>query len=264
QGEASFSAQRPQTTYFAHQDSDITQRNKMAVAELVQKVGSEAFHGSDAARVCSDVGVNVVLAFLSAYSFHDKSELRSNLLVDYVREQNRHGALGEWNVAFVGRKNPSRVAQVGLSPEPALITRSQLGRRKGDQVVPDRSNVANIGTLMSRPDRVIDLLPPAKVRAMKDKDMQDLRDESGRGLLLVYPIDKDSVPRPGLRNRLGLDAVDDLFGVALSFPTADPQTEPTDTIQVDLSKLTEAEIEEENDDTDSYEDAEGDHDVDLG
>jgi hypothetical protein len=90
--------------------------------------------------------------------------------------------------------------------------------------------------------------------------LQSLRDEDGRGLLVLYPIDRNSQPKPSAKGRVPLEADDDLIGVAFCFPTAQAGTEQIDTIQVDVSNIS-----EDGDPTLAhYEDTEGSRDeVDL-
>lgn len=116
---------------------------------------------------------------------------------------------------------------------------------------------------MSRPDRVADLLDAAEAAQMSDQQLLDTRTDSGRGLLLLYPIDKDSVPRPSAGDRRSpLEAVDHLVGVAFSFPRAAVGSEPADWIQVDPALLSDAQTDSET--VDEYVDDEGDRDeVDL-
>jgi hypothetical protein len=116
---------------------------------------------------------------------------------------------------------------------------------------------------MSKPDRVADLIPASEVkRETTEVTMQQLRDTDGHGLLLLYPIDKDSMPKAEAEHRVALEAVGHLLGVAFSFPTADPASEPDNTIQVDLSSMAATDLDEGSD---QYVDEEGSRDeVDLG
>mgnify|MGYP000561828433 CR=1 FL=1 len=116
---------------------------------------------------------------------------------------------------------------------------------------------------MSKPDRVADLVAPAEVKAdTTDAELQAIRDKDGHGLLLLYPIDKDSEPKAGAEHRVALEAAGHLIGVAFSFPQADPKTEPTDTIQVNPVLLGSSDL---NDGSGEYVDEEGSRDeVDLG
>jgi len=256
-GDASFSGQRPQTTYFAHRDSGVIKKNVSAAKKLLASITGDgiAMDAQDSSRVVfRDVPVAHIRDFVDDYNFHPSSELTSSLLNRYIDGQVRAGALTEWNVVVMGRRPPSPTVDLGLPKPSPLIARSKLRRSE--------PFTANIGTLISKPDRVADLIPAADVRGKSDDDLQALRNKSGRGLLLLYPIDKESQPKPGVEYRLRLEAAGHLIGVAFSFPQADPNTEPTSTIQVDAALLARGDLDDGSAD---YVDEEGSRDdVDLG
>lgn len=253
-GDASYSAQRPQTTYFAHRDVAVIDKNLTAARTLVENakaVGADE-DVQESRVILRDIPVDVIRDFVRSYAFHADTELTSALLDKYIDSQLKSGALTTWNVAVIGIQNPSRTTPLGLDSESPLIVRSKLKRSS----TPTR---AVIGTLMSKPDRVADLRPAALVsQQTTDKDLQKLRDEDGRGLLVLYPIDRDSRPKKGASGRISLDAAGDLIGVAFCFPTAVLGSEATDTIQVDVTGIS------DDSDQQAYEDLEGDQDdVDL-
>jgi hypothetical protein len=257
-GDASFSGQRPQTTYFAHRDAAVIRQNLDAARALIKAASDAGIpeKSLENRAILRDVPVALVREFINSYSFHENSELTAGLLTKYIDGQVAAGALHSWNVVVMGRKQPCRTEPLGLLEPSPLITRSKLKRSS-------KPNLAVIGTLMSKPDRVADLKPPSEVsRDTSDTELQNLRDRDGRGLLLLYPIDKDSQPKAGAGHRIALDAVGDLVGVAFSFPQADPGTEPVNTIQVNPELLSETDLE---DGSAEYEDEEGSRDeVDLG
>jgi hypothetical protein len=256
QGDASFSGQRPQTTYFAHKDIDAIARNRTAAKTLLSGLAADGMTAveQDSRVVFHDVLVAHVRQFVGNYLFHSSSELTSSLLNRYIDGQAAAGALTSWNVVVMGRRPPSPTIDLGHSKPSPLITRSKLKRSE--------PMTANIGTLMSKPDRVADLMPAANVRGKSDIQLQEARNESGRGLLLLYPIDMQSQPKAGVGYRLPLEAAGHLIGVAFSFPQADPSTEPTSTIQVDTSLFAQNDV---DDGSAEYADEEGSQDdVDLG
>lgn len=256
-GEASFSAQRPQTTYFAHRDSATITANLDAARRLLMeaKRAGAIEDPQDSRVILHDVPVDLIRNFIRGYRFHGDSELSSDLLVKYVDSQVACGALTNWNVAVMGIKNPKRTIPLGLETDSPLISRSKLARPSGPQR-------AVIGTLMSKPDRVADLRPAASVTsATTDQELQQLRDSDGHGLLVLYPIDRQSEPKKGTKGRVALDATGDLLGAAFCFPTAAANSEAADTIQVDVS--TALSVDDEG--LQPYEDLEGSQDeVDLG
>lgn len=256
-GEASFSAQRPQTTYFAHRDSQTVARNLDAGRRLIRKA-SKRGSSPDVLEnrvIVRDVPVDEIREFIREYTFHPDSEITPDLLLKYIDGQRKSGALELWNVAVMGIKNPARTLDLGLDAPSPLISRSKLERASD-------ANRAVIGTLMSKPDRVADLHPSTPVTtATSDQALQALRDADGRGLLVLYPIDRNSEPKKGTKGRVALDAIDDLLGVAFCFPTAAPGSEAADSIQVDLGELSESDDES----LQVYQDLEGSQDeVDLG
>lgn len=257
-GDASYSGQRPQTTYFSHRDSSIVRRNLDAARALIRAAKQSGIgeENVDSRVILRRVPVALIRSFVNSYSFHKNSELSSKLLSSYIDGQVKAGALTTWNVVVMGRRPPCQTEPLGLDRDSPLITRSKLSRSSTD-------SLAVIGTLMSKPDRVADLLPPPDVKQdTTDEALQKLRDEDGHGLLLLYPIDKDSKPKAEADHRAPLMAVGHLLGVAFSFPTADPRTEPVDTIQVDPVLLSANEM---DDGLAEYVDEEGSRDdVDLG
>ena len=84
---------------------------------------------------------------------------------------------------------------------------------------------ANIKALLSHDDWFADL-DPEDVKAVGDMAKDDPRGvrrklSDGRGLVIVYPISKDSIPMraaSGTRSRRDMQAVDHLFGIGLVFP----------------------------------------------
>jgi hypothetical protein len=255
QGDASFSAQRPQTTYFTHRDTAVVGQNQQATRSLIQsaKAAGVVEEAQDGRVILRDVPADLITTFIRGYLFHEDSEVNSQLLVKYIDKQHEAGALGTWNVAVIGVQSPKRSLPLGLDSDSPLITRSRLRRSS-------RPGRAVIGTLMSKPDRVADLVPAASVRrGTSDAELQGLRDDDGRGLLVLYPIDKDSEPKPSATNREKLEADGDLIGVAVCFPTADEGTEPANTIQVNPDLLQELDAGEEAESAD-YEDIEGSQD----
>ncbi|CAM3498573.1 Z1 domain-containing protein [Nocardioides dubius] len=255
-GEASYSAQRPQTTYFAHRDKGTIAANLDAGRTLLKdaKADGAVEDVQDSRVILRGVPVDLIRKFIRDYAFHTDSEMTSDLLLKYIDGQVKCGSLQIWNIAVIGIRKPKNAIALGLDAPSALITRSKLAR-------PSTETRAVIGTLMSKPDRVADLLPAASVTAADtDEELQAVRDTDGRGLVVLYPIDRSSEPKASTKGRVALDAVGDLLGAAFCFPTAAPNSEAADTIQVDVSQIPTTDDES----LPAYQDLEGSQDeVDL-
>lgn len=223
----SYSGSREQTILFNHKDPDWLYTNIQATAELFETARSAgllaAHQGPLGGHLFRDVPVDLILTFLATYQFHERAvRLNPELLAGYIDEQNKLDSLRKWNVAVISNDSnvvgTRRIGGLDLN----LITRTRLSP-------PD--SYANIKALVSRIDRAADvpLSSRAEIRRLAPTDTdeayatlrQDYLDRVG--LLCVYPISKDSVPRPstkepGQNPRLPLDAVDDVIGLCLYFP----------------------------------------------
>lgn len=250
--EVSYSGRRMQTILFNHRDANWLGRNLQAAEQLVQgalDAGSDVNEGLGSTLILDQVPVRLILEFLGKYQFHDESvELQSDLLREYILEQNSEGELHRWNVGIVSRQaaHDDAMLNLGGNIEVPLLTRSRL--RIGSE------QYANLGVIMSKEDRVADLdLSRAEVRQKSEGELQALR-PAGTGLLLLYPIDKDSQPRserPGTTGRRApLEAAEHLIGVGLVFPRAKSLT-PVTYMTVDLSGIRREEVEYIDEEADS-------------
>lgn len=258
--ESSFSGQRPQTIHFLYKDKSVIDRNLAATRAFIEAARATGVPDADEDRlIVRDIPSEMVQAFLSAYTFHEKTEMQSEALNAYIKKQNDEGELRVWNVAIITRGSDAKGTEnVGWSKPVNLIERSRF-REQADPAT------AYIGTLMSKPDRVIDLPIKAAGRLSHTK-LLDERTASGRGLLLLYPIAAGSEPRLNKDDRVSMDAAGTLIGVAVSFPRAPETTTAADRVQVDLSRVPVEpfDIEGEPEEVD-YVDEDGEqNDIDLG
>jgi hypothetical protein len=234
---ASYSDQRLQSFLFKHEDSHWLTRNLEAgrtlCSNLIRGPGLEE-RGS--AVLFREVDAEHIVRFLKSYSFHeDHEDLRTDLLVNYIDRERQLDALKTWNVAVMrrGTSDPKLgTVDLKLGSPVACISRSRFGR-----TVP-----CNIKALTSASDRIVDLSPIGG--EPNEKAMIAARNDQapGVGLLLLYPISKDSTPLypgmnprppdelcnecgvnhlipPGVKTkRHPLQAVEHVLGAALVFP----------------------------------------------
>ena len=248
---ASYSEQRPQTTYLRFQDETASSKNILATRELLRNAPAQddVLDGSSSFLVFRDIPSDEILKFLHSYQFSESSEMSNGMLEAYVRDQLQHGALSRWNLAVVTRRVAANKIDLGLNENVNLISRSKLK-------LDSDTETANIGTLMSRKDRIVDLDGLGLSVEDDDDIIQAARNDGERALLLIYPIDKDSMPKAGATNRVELGAIAHQIGIAVVFPEAAENSEDADKIQVNLRKPDA----DEPDDEMPYVDAEGTRD----
>ena len=105
---------------------------------------------------------------------------------------------------------------------------------------------------MTKGDVGIDLgLDKRQLRQMDEDALKQERRERmpGVGLLLIYPIDKNSTP-VGKKDKVSLEAVENVIALGFVFPPADPSSKTSQNyVTVDPAKLdrSDYEFDEEED-----------------
>ncbi|MDJ1137342.1 Z1 domain-containing protein [Streptomyces iconiensis] len=237
---SSYGGRRVQTHYF-HTNADWLLGNQRAARTLVTGAAAAAdrhdARPEDGRHVLHGVNHELVLDFLEEYSFHPKSqEGDSRLLTEYIQRRVKAGALRRWNVALIG--TPVRNDEDSFTFGPDI----SVGRVSRARVhYPAEPDFADIKTLMSRRDAAVDLKNVSE--KMKEKEITAARAQQlpDTGLVVLYPIDKDSVPSEKRERREPLGAEEHVIGVGLVFP--EPSTEDSQVnwdgsyISADLSRV---------------------------
>jgi hypothetical protein len=238
---ASYGGRRVQTRYFRENDGTWLRDNLEAGRTLVEAALDDgtAVEGGDGRVLLREVDVRHVLDFLEAYHVHEDSpDLDTALVVKYIRRENRQAdpSLLTWTVALMGStaQDGDDAHRVTFAPGVTVgtVNRSKLKDTGGDK--------ANIKTLMSKEDRVVDLdITPAEARRRSEASLIESRDLDPRhhrqGLILVYPIDKDSPPdEANTETRRPLAAEEHVLGMALVFPGTAEDIVTNSYISVDL------------------------------
>jgi hypothetical protein len=227
--EMSYSLARPQTIYFHHKDKDWLEANLRAARELISAIRNAGIEHSqvEGSYLFREVNQQLVLKFLDQYGFHELNHnMKKSLLKGYIAAQSQQtpSSLRDWNVAVVSqRKSPRGTLDLGFGGVP-LLSRSRLkGGRTDDKT-------ADLKAIMSNSDLVLDLSPRPDLKSGASqlvKRRSDLLKVTG--LLLLYPIAKDSQPDRAAavgkeETREPLDAAEHMIGVALVFPEASKDT----------------------------------------
>jgi Z1 domain len=267
--EISYSGRRLQTIRFRHRDPDWLGDNRDAAIELlrtartVEDVDYERPAEGSGIAVLRNVPADAVCSFIRDYRFSERSfDLNSAKIASYIEAQNEVGELQRFSVGVMGRgggEAPNGHIDLGLEDAVPLIVRSRLRN------VPHEE--ADIKALMSKEDRAVDLdVSDQELAKMNNGELGRLRNSpthgghgDGSGLLLLYPVAKDSAPStPRSRQvREALDAVENVVGLGLVFPEAQTTEGRQTYYTVDLRNmvieepLPEDELDEEDDPTEA-------------
>jgi len=208
--ELSFSNSIVQTVFFPR-DSEVHSYNLNLLKKTITVLGKESVILFDS-PVWKDVGSDTILSLIDEYQFHPGS-VRSDLMQQYIREQNARGELTSWTIALISRKNarnsiPLNGYSLGLTvrnPDPErtdlfVIKKGQLISPKHESIDLSEGEFQDaLARMISDPDRKgeqekIPTLPSGPyIRGARPAE---------RGLLLVYILDPEntgiSVPVTGL------------------------------------------------------------------
>lgn len=234
-----------QTILFNHRDHDWLLGNLEAGRALIDGAQGQLPIARHHDRVVfRGVPVGLILNFLSAYQFHEESrDQRNNLVTGYIRAENALGGLKLWDIAIVGtrQQHPTRgrAISLGTGIDVPLLTRSKLK-------YPEGRDYANIGVLASPRERNWPVEYVSGIDIVPNKNAPEAA-PLACGTLLLYPINKDSRPLNAAdgarRPRVSLDAVEDVLGACIVFPTARGNTAQSYKT-VDLSKVEREEVDD--------------------
>lgn len=229
----SLSEELQQSILFKHRDPEWLATNKDATRALL--VAAESQVGpwvnstiTSSAKLFRSVPVGTITEFLDSYQLHPAAtRMRGDLIKKYIAKQNKMGALKHWNIAVMTNRS-SKKGEIELAPGMSLkpVERSKDKNPHGEH--------ANIRTLIGSTDRLVDIDLSGDAKKDEFSGNMDRRAKNklrsdyigDRGLLIIYPIARDSVAKidystsKSAKQKTDLDAVDDVIGIAIQFPKA--------------------------------------------
>ena len=220
-----------QTTKFRLESRPWLLSNLEAGRQLVSDLGRPISGAERSQPVWRNIPWQTVDAFLSRYCFDPRGSNEIGAIRQYIQAQARQQELVEWTVSIRGLSSVDE----NLGVEPLLMVGghsiSRISRSRKQNPINDIGSLVNPVTRNAAGgDEEIGLSSEqlALARAEVNDDFpRALRTQRSRreGLLLLYPISPNSVPRGSGENRLPLfeepSAGCTVLGVAISFPVSD-------------------------------------------
>ena len=211
-----YSGHMENSTFLFRKDKLALEKNIKAVESLITRVGgADKFSRRSQHLLTRGVDKSEVIKFLEEYVFHPKNQkLDATILKKYIAGQNAQGRCITWNLAIKTRNDDDKS---GFKLAGLAINRLQLPRSKNYGEEP----FAYVQNLSTREDIFADAEDPlAMEEQSKTSSRQEVRGgyENGVGLIVLYPIHKDSLPGPNSKTRAKMDAAADPIGIAIYFP----------------------------------------------
>jgi len=254
QAQVSYDGNHVQTVLFEESNKKWLRENIEATNQLVNQLvasGREAT-SHNGHKIIRNVPKDYIISFFQNYNFHENNRsLSSDLLIRYVDNQNKRGLLKNWNVIIRGISARNKQARGKICLGAYKVPLLERSRRKSSI-----KNTSHIGVLMSRGDTGADL-PQNKsnLKSLSENTLKERRNTElpiGTGLLILYPIDKDSKPGKGAKAKEELCTVEHMIGLGIVFPKAAKNSRGEQSyMTVDASRLdTSGFIIEEDDEED--------------
>ncbi len=224
----SYSGERHQTFIFDEVNAQVISANRRAVVDFLATCRDTSPMNKAPIRPrwsFTGVPADKVVEFISSYRFHpDQSGMRADHMTGWIK---RAAPDNPWNVVVIGSNKVQKRSDgtvvtlgevdLGLADLIPAVNRAPL-------INPPRGT-ANIKALLSHDDWFADLDPQA-VKKQGDLAKDDPREvrrtlANRSGLVIVYPISKDSIPMRaarGTQSRRDMQASDHLLGIGLIFP----------------------------------------------
>ena len=244
--QVSFGEERIQTVLFEHKNYDWLQKNIDAASNLINNLNSAGYEciSHNGHSLFSNIPAHFVLSFFENYNFHPNNRtIQTSLLKGYIEDQNKYGLLKKWNVVIRGVSGKDKKARGTLPLGTISVPLLERARRTG---VKDH---AHIGVLMSKNDIGVDLpIPNDQLQVLSEKDIKAKRTEMfpGMGLLVIYPITKDSAPGKGAKGKTNLEAATHVIALGIVFPAASEKSRGSQNyVWVNPDYLKPEELEEE-------------------
>lgn len=241
----SFSGARLQTRFFRTQDREWLKTNNLAGEALIRRAGERAAKEeklTNGGVLYRDVPAAEVLGFLSKYRIvEDQSDMQPETIKKYITVCMglEDPQLLRWNIAVMG--GGDKTGKLGKL-DVGTVNRAPLKDNKAKRTRAE--GVDDIKTLMSPQDLLVDVpgMTTAEAKAMTEAerkafrvDAQESRNEEIRdkGLLLLYPIDKDSAPQSARSGevRQDMNAPETVLGLGLVFPKTNDSDSERDAVQ---------------------------------
>lgn len=222
-----------QTFRFEHRNERFLEGNWNAAADLVSAATKLGLRDDGSQNMLwRNVPRELILKFFERYTPHKAhADLDPNVLLPFLRAGD--GRLEKWNVGIVeaGRRKLSAKA-LGTVGNVGLVTRAKLK---------DGGKTADIKALMSKSDVRFDCSDEMEAGGSWEELKQRRLATVGQvPLLLLYAIDRDSRPKEESKERVLMDAVQDVMGFGIVFPGS--ATEGAQFVSVELETVSADEI----------------------
>lgn len=233
-----YAGHRPQTIYFSR-DKKWLDVNIEAAKSLIEKNNQCEIRKIRNNYLFENISISSLKEFLGNYQFHENSiGLSSELLIKFIEKAEKQEYLKTWNLVIASNTdNESKQISCTLFRSVFDHPLYYLNRSELDDA--EIESRVNLKAITSPTDVFIDI--PNEYGKMsiteqfkeRNRYFED-RGENVPGLIILYPIDKNSKALPKSKTRVDLNLPADIIGVAFVFPNLDRSRGLADKVSITL------------------------------
>lgn len=175
-------------TYQLIKSKEVIQTNYSGFENLIGRLDNPTFRktkktGKINGIIWEDVPSSNVIDFISGY-ISDLPDIRPEVLTNYIGKQNNNGLLQNWTIGVIINSESDFKHQFNLKGDSfsgGLPLRRSVPPDCKDYFTLPKNNI------LDRKDRRLDLV--IDIESPTEKEIKRIRSESGKSLLVIYPLD---------------------------------------------------------------------------
>lgn len=214
-----YSGSRPSTLFFERTNKDWLVHNIQVTKEFIEGLQTQPVIKNEQ-FLYENIPVEKVRNYILKYNISESNNsCRKELLIKYIDLAVEKNLLTKWNIALISNAE-GRELSITNTLKVKLVNRSRLDPKDPLNKIAYVKTLARPFHMLVDTDYMQDFLTKPKIPEMwnKRKEYFEKKGVTEPGLLLIYPIDKNSVPKNKNSGRISLDAVEDVIGLQIIFP----------------------------------------------
>lgn len=212
---------RPQTLFFPRNDFRFLNDNLKKTCCFVSNLGN--YEESNGAIIFRNKQREQVRDYIKLFNIDKRNKAcNKEILMKFFQKLEEKNFLNKWNIAIVNRRSGKKL-KLTDSIEVGMVERSRVDLHSPfDDTVSFKTLSQLNNMLIDTPfcSTVKDTTPVIEKFAKRHAYFVDELKQEEPGLLVIYPIDKDSKPVAHATGRLPLESVENIIGFMLVFPNA--------------------------------------------
>lgn len=214
-----YSGSRPQTLFFPSRNRRFLLDNQEATKVFLDSI-EEKRTEKNSMPLYTGIPISSIQGFLSSYSIIPENRTcDKETLLKFIAKANDRGYLQNWDVVVVTTKT-GKLFNISSFLTIRMVERTRFDRKNPEEDTLYLKALQQPNNMFLDTD-IYDSIPQntntSQKFALRHKYFKK-RGEEEPGLLLIYPVDKDSKYRGKYVNRIDLNAPDHIIGLTFVFP----------------------------------------------